>query len=286
MADRALVNLLRQALVTFLGLLLLTRSGSALADEIAPELETPELRAKAEAEAKKLFAGLSANDRRRLVGIYVAFDRNDHDPSAMAACDDDGDYVIVVTDALLRLASLVARAQSSDEANGSHAIEDYAEFAARSQVPGRRLVPPPSGFFTAPVADSTHHQRLREALAFVMARELAHLRAGDLVCGRPTATHEHGDDEWTPLEQRQALETAARLYPGAAAARDAEATVRILDAGRGEEGALGLLRFLAHLDTQRAAHDSRFSPTYLAQHPSSAARAAAVRTAAKEHRTP
>ncbi len=280
------MNLLRLALVAVVGLFLAASSATARADEIAPELETVELRAKADAEAKKLFAALATSDRRRLVGMYVAFDRSEHDPSAMAACDDDGDYVIVVTDAMLRLVSLVARAQSYDEANGSHAVEDYAELVARSQVPGRRVVPPPSGFFTAPVADSTHEQRLREALAFVLGRELAHLRAGDLVCGRPTATHEHGDDEWTPLEQRRALETAARLYPGAAAERDAEATTRLLDAGRGEEGALGLLRFLAHLETERAARGSRFAPTYLAQHPSSAARAVAVKAAAKIHRTP
>jgi hypothetical protein len=280
------VNLLRQAVVTALGVLLLLCPAAGRADEIAPELETVELHAKAEAEAKRLFAGLSAADRRRLVGVYVAFDRNDNDPSAMAACDDDGDYVLVVTDAMLRLVSLVARAQSYDEANGSHAVDDYAEFAARSQVPGRRLVPPPSGFFTAPVADSSHDQRLREALAFVLARELAHLRAGDLVCGRPTATHEHGDDEWTPLEQRHALETAARLYPGAATPRDTEATVRVLDAGRSEEGALGLLRFLAQLEAERAARGSRFSPTYLAQHPSSVSRSSAGKAAAKDHRTP
>ncbi|HSO35790.1 MAG TPA: hypothetical protein VLT33_24845 [Labilithrix sp.] len=280
------MNLLRLVLLAVFGLLVLATPAPARADEIAPELETAELRAKAETEAKRLVANLAASDRRRLVGVYVAFDANASDPSAMVACDDDGDYVIVVTDAMLRLASLVARAQSYDEANGSHAIEDYAEFVARSQIPGRRLVPPPSGFFTAPIAESTHESRLREALAFVMARELAHLRAGDLVCGRPTATHEHGDDVWTAAEQQRALETAARIYRGPAATRDAEATTRILEMGRNEEGALGLLRFFAQLEIERATHGARFSPTYLVQHPNAAARSATVKAAAKDHRTP
>lgn len=255
----------------------------ARADEIAPELETLELRQKAQAEAKKLTSGLDAKDQRRLTGLYVAFDANAADPSAMAACDDDGDYVVVVTDAMLRLVSLVARAQSYDEMNGSRSIEDYAGFVARSQIPGRRLLPPPPGFYTAQKAGITHDTRLREALSFVIARELTHFRAGDLVCAHPTATHENGDDEWTSGEQRRALDTAQSLYPGRPTERDTEATVRVLDAGRSEQGALGLLRFYTQLEVERTVHASRFVSTYLLQHPSAATRAGAVKVAVKNH---
>lgn len=257
----------------------------AHADEIAPELETLELRQKAQAEAKKLTAGLDAKDQRRLTGVYVAFDGNAADPSSMVACDDDGDYVIVITDAMLRLTSLVSRAQSYDDANGSRTIEDYAGFLARSQIPGRRLLPPPPGFYTAQKPGTTHDTRLREALSFVLARELTHLRAGDLVCPHPTATHENGDDEWTAGEQRRALETAQNVYPGRPTERDTEATVRTLDSGRSEQGALGLLRFFAQLELERTAHASRFVSTYLVQHPSAATRAGAVKVAAKDHRS-
>lgn len=263
----------------------------AKADEIAPELETLELRQKAQAEAKRLVSDLAPNDRRRLVGVYVAFDANAADPSAMVACDDDGDYVLVITDAMLRLVSIVARAQSDDESNGTHGIEDYASFLALSQVPSRRLLPPPPGFYTSHEAGITKEVRLREALSFVLARELTHLRAGDLVCANPTATHESGDDVWTASEQRRALETAASLYPGGRAEpRDEEATTRVLDAGRSEQGALGLLRFFAQFETERSARSTtsaasaRFIPTYLVQHPSSSARAAAVTSAAANHR--
>lgn len=256
---------------------------TARADEIAPELETLELRQKAQAEMKKLFGDLPANDQRRLTGLYVAFDGNPSDPSAMVACDDDGDYVVVLSDAMLRLSSLVARAQSYDEVNGSRSTEDYAGFLARSQIPGRRLLPPPPGFYTAQKIGTSQDTRLRESLAFVLARELTHFRAGDLVCPHPTATHENGDDEWTPREQRRALETAATVYPGRASERDIEATVRVLDAGRSEQGALGLLRFFTQLELERTVHASRFLPTYLAQHPSSVARTAAVKTAVKDH---
>ena len=288
MADGCHVNPLRRVLVlAFAALAAASFAASpsaARADEIAPELETLELRQKAEAETRKLVAGLAPPDQRRLTGVYVAFDSSPSDPSAMVACDDDGDYVIVLSDAMLRLVSTVARAKSYDEATSGRNVEDYAAFIARVQVPGRRLLPPPPGFFTGQLSGATHDTRLREALSFVIARELTHLRAGDLVCAHPTATHEAGDDQWTSSEQRGALEGAATIYPGRAAQRDVETTTRVLDAGRSEEGALGLLRFFAQLEVERIVHTSRFLPTYLAQHPASAQRAASVLGAARNRR--
>lgn len=264
----------------------LAQPAPARADEIAPELETLELRQKAQGEMKKLAAGLAPNDARRLTGVYLAIDTNAADPSAMVACDDDGDYVIVVTDAMLRLASNVARAQSHDEVNGTRDVEDYAAFVGRTQVPGRRLLPPPPGFYAAQKPGAVDDVRLREALSFVLARELSHLRAGDLVCPHPTATRERGDDEWTAAEQRRALESAASVYPGQPAPRDEEATVRVLEAGRTEAGALGLLRFFVQLEIERTTHASRFAPTYLAQHPSASTRMASVKSAVTAHRAP
>ena len=257
----------------------------ARADEIAPELETLELRQKAQSEARKLIAALPPSDQRRLTGVYVAFDPSASDPSAMAACDDDGDFVIVLTDAMLRLSSAVARAQSYDEANASRTIEEYASFIGRSQLPGRRLLPPPPGSYIAQKAGTTHEARLREAIAFVVARELTHFRAGDLVCPHPTATRENGDDEWTASEQRRALERAATLYPGRAHERDIEATSRIMDLGHTERGALGLLRFFMQLELERTTHAARFIATYAAHHPSAATRNASVMGAAKDHRS-
>jgi hypothetical protein len=284
---------MRRAMVPALAALGIAATSTAFprvaqADEIAPELETLELRQKAQADAKRLVDDLTANDRRRLTGVYVAFDASASDPSAMAACDDDGDYVVVISDAMLRLVSLVARAQSDDESNGTHGVEGYASFLATSQLPGRRLLPPPPGFYASsspsPDAGSSQEARLREALSFVIARELTHFRAGDLVCAHPTATHENGDDVWTASEQRHALETASSLYPGRATPRDEEATTRVLEAGRTEQGALGLLRFFAQLETERSTPAKRFVPTYLAQHPASSARAASVKTAATNQR--
>jgi hypothetical protein len=255
----------------------------AAADEVAPELESQDLRTKAHLELKKLVAALPVPDQRRLTGIYVAFHGEASDPFALASCDDDGDYVVVLSDAMLRLVSHVARAQSYDDANGSRKIEEYAAFLARSQLPGRRLLPPPPGFYVAESAAGTYEDRLRESLAFVVARELTHLRTGQLVCAHPTATKEAGDDTWTAAEQRRALENAATLYPGRAT-HDAEAVVRVLDAGRMERGALGLLRFLEQYEAEQRVFVPRFAPTYRTHYPQSAARASAIRVAVEGHR--
>ncbi len=259
---------------------------SAHADEVAPDLERADFRATAQAELKKLVSAMPQNDQKRLTGIYVAFDASASDPIAQVACDDDGDYVVLLSDAMLRLLAHVARAQSFDEANGSRKIEEYAAFLVRAQIPGRRLLPPPPGFYIAEKPATTYDERLSDALSFVIARELTHFRAGDHVCSKPTATKESGDDTWTSAEQRKASEIAQTVYPGRHVERDSEAIVRALDAGRSEMGALALLRFFTQLETEKVVAVGRFSPSYLAQHPSSALRAANVKRAADDHKKP
>ena len=132
----------------------------ARADEVAPELETADLRTLAQASLRAQIEVLAPAERRRLVGLYVAIDPDAADPAAQISCDDDGDPVIVVTDAMLRLGSHVARA---DEA--SHRIEDYAAFLVRTQLPGRRLLPPPPGFFAT--GASARPERTAEIVGWI-----------------------------------------------------------------------------------------------------------------------
>lgn len=252
---------------------------AARADETAPELEGLELRQKARNELRRLMIAATDDERRRLVGLYLAFDPSPSDAIAQVACDDDGDFVIVVSDAMLRLVATVARAQSHDEVDASRRTEELAALLAHSQRPGRRLLPPPAGFYDpATATPATEDDRLREALAFVLARELAHLAAGDLRCPHPTATTEHGDADWTAAERAAARSIAGRVYPGDATARDAGATARVLASGRGEAGALGLLLFFAALEAASPGTTSRWP--YLANHPDARARTATVRASA------
>ncbi len=238
----------------------------ARADEIAPEMIGAELRAKATAELRALQATMTDAEKKRLVGLYLAIDPDASDALAQAACDDDGDYVIVVSDAMLRLVDDVAHAASDDEANGSHRLEDHAAFLAASQVPGKRLLPPPPGFYAA-ARGASQEDRLREALDFVLAHELERLRAGELACPRPTATKEHGDDEWTSTEKLAAQQAAAALYPRHAADRDRGAVARVLAVRGSLDGAVALTRFFD------AVSGSRFAPSYARWHPPAGRRA-------------
>lgn len=273
-----------RAFILFLiGVLTLARPTTARGDEVAPDLEEADLRIRAQSELRTLMGGMAPNDRRRLVGVYAAFDTNAGDPFAQIACDDDGDYVIVISVAMLRLAAHLARAATYDETNKSRSIDEYAAFLARSQIPGRPLFPPPPGFYVPNQAAAAYEDRLNEMLAFVVARELAHLQARDLVCPKPTATRESGDEAWTSAEQRKAAELAVTVYPGRQMERDAEATSRLLNAGRSEKGALALLRFFAEFEVESRISLGRFHPGYAMHHPNAAARASVVKHSAAAH---
>ncbi len=277
MLARVIVALVVAALLALAG----TRT--ARADEVAPELEGADLRAKAQVELKRLVTAMPQNDQRRLTGIYVAFDASASDPIAQIACDDDGDYVVLLSDAMLRLLAHIARAESYDEANASRKVEDYAAFLVRSQVPGRRLLPPPPGFYIAEKPAATYDERLTDAISFVVARELTHFRAGDHVCPKPTATKENGDDVWTSAEQRKAIEIADAVYPGRQMERDNEAIVRVLESGRSGRGAIALLRFFTQFEVERVVAVGRFAPSYLAHHPAAVVRATNVKLTIDGH---
>jgi hypothetical protein len=232
---------------------------AAAADEVAPALEGADLRVRASLALGVLVA---AKPDAKLRGLYAAFDGDTSDASVMAACDDDGDYVIVMSDAMLRLASFVARLAVDDEAHGTHKLDDYAEHLAKNQVAGKRLLPPAAGAYAADVDLSTQ-TRWGEIVLFLYARELARLRAGDLVCPHPTTTKERGDDEWTAAEESAATAVARTLYPGKQAERDASAVAEIRALGQEVTGSRELVQFLARF----VAASPRVVPTYLALHP-------------------
>jgi hypothetical protein len=234
---------------------------------------------------------LPTEARRRLTGIYVAFDPSLTDVGSMAACDDDGDYVVVISDALLGLADFVAQAEATDEVFWTHKRDEYATFLAESQRPGTRALPPPPGFFDAAQAQSARKvdvasTRFNEIVAGTVAHELAHLLQGDLVCPNPTATHERGDDEWTHEERDHAFTVAEKLYtPPRVLAADCAGIDRVLDAGMTEQGELAWLSTLDRIErTGRERADRPTPSTYLRLHEACGVRADVVRAAANQWR--
>lgn len=267
--------------VLVLGVVLLIAPGSR-ADEVAPALERADLRVRADLLLRALVA---AKPEPKLRGLYAAFDSSASDPMTMAACDDDGDYVIVVSDAMLRLAFSIALLATDDEAHNTHKVEAYADHLVKNQGSGRRLLPPAAGGY-AQGTEATALPRWSEIVLFLYARELEHLRAGDLVCSNPTPTTERGDDAWTPAEAAAAAATARSLYPGAQRERDESAIAQIHALRQDETGALVLLSFFERFESASAASPAKTVPTYLLLHPRSAWRAAGVKSAALQHPKP
>lgn len=242
----------------------------------------------AQEELGALVSRLPSDARKRVTGVYVAFDPSVTDVSSMAACDDDGDYVVAVSDALLRLADFVAQAEATDEIFWTHKLDEYAHLLAESQRSGMRTIPPSPGFFDPAQSHSARKievesTRFREIVASVLSHELARLIQGDLVCPNPTATHERGDDEWTREEREHALAVAQRLYtlPRVFAA-DGTGVEWLFDSGRTEQGELA---WLSTMDRIERASKARLDPTapstYLRLHEACGLRAEIVRAAAE-----
>jgi hypothetical protein len=262
-------------------------------------------RRQATEELERLTAKLSAANAKRLQGVYVAFDTKATDPIALAACDDDGDYAVVMSDALLRMMSCVAQAKATDEVFGTHKLEDYAAWLVLDQTRRAPLIAPPSNWWDEAEARNAakvelEHARMREALSGVVAQELMHFIFGDIVCPNPTSAREVGDAEWTREERDHALSVASKVYtPSRVLAADGTGTLLSLEAGRTEEGASALLsafdrvehgeRAPANTDTADPPRPADAGPirspsSYLRLHPDSDVRAEVVRAAANQWR--
>jgi len=243
----------------------------AVADEVAPALEGADLRFEATSAFQHTF-----HDRPAITGVYLAFDPNPTDAYAQAACDDDGDPVVVISDAMLRLIKHVI-------VLGTGRLERYADYLVANQAPGKRLLLPPPGAFGAGASSGPNdRERVIAVLTFVLGRELERHRARDLVCPHPTATTEAGDAIWTAAEQKAAATTALSLYPGNAVARDEAVAKKALHDGVAVEATVDLLTFFARFEAEHAKTPARVVPSYVVMHPGSATRLAHVKAIANE----
>lgn len=242
----------------------------------APSIGVRDLRARADLEMRAIVAALPAAEEERVAGIYLAFAPDETDPTALAACDDDGDYVVVISDAMLRLVEYVSAPEPGD--SRSKDVTRYARFFANAQTTRDRLVPPPPGFFSDEGETPASRERADGAMSFLLARELTHARLGELTCPHPTRTRERGDDEWTRAEATRADIRLRTMNPGTAE-RDGQIAEHLALAGKKTEGALAILTFFAGVEAVAAQSPYAFIPSYLARHPHMAARRAAFERA-------
>ncbi len=260
---------------------------SASAAVPAPIPVITQLHRRAAEELHALVQPMDKGARDRLVGAYVAFNGTTSDLGAMAACDDDGDYVVTMTDGLLMLIDAVALAQASDEVASTKKLDAYAAFLAKAQRPNAKLVPPPVGFFEgtetpSPKLEEVRMARLRDAIAGVIAHEVAHMLSSDVTCRHPTATHEGGDDTWTASEQSQAEASSSATYTQQRVlAADTLGTELLLEAGR---STVGLMATLTVIDRLERGGREGYAPSYIRSHAGTAARMQWVEAAASHYR--
>lgn len=241
------------AVVTLFAALTFAAPSRAAAQELTPELASAGRRREAELELADVVAALPDDKRRAVRGVYAAFDSTPTDAYSVAACDDDGDYVVVLSDALLVTLEHFARAAAEDESGAL--ARRYASLLASQKMQNARISPPPPGFFAARSAkearavDALQLRIFREALAFVVAREIVSMVAQDLTCPSPTLTREAGDAVWTAAERSRALSGAARVYGGRDHALRVRAALALSSAtGRGTSGANAWLGFMGAIE--------------------------------------
>lgn len=246
------------ALAVCLGLLAPT---SARADEIAPGIVRRDLATFAEQEVQAIVRASAPADRQRLVGIYAAIDPDPSEPRAQPACDDDGDPVVVFSEAMLELAGSLATASLK----GEDRVEEYAAFTARTWTRGARWSPLPARPGEAPAAFTPleWETRLREILLFVAVREIARITAGELTCPHPTPTREQGDAIWTRAEALEAMRVSGRLAPDWPSEAPFDALRQMK---RGDAGGRALLAFVGR-HTRGPSGGPRSILTYEIFHP-------------------
>jgi hypothetical protein len=259
-------------------------STPSLADEIAPGSTEDTFVASASNALREVLESLPEGNQLALRGMYVAVDPSRVDALLLPACDDDGDYVLVVSRAFLELLADAAYAEASDLVRGTHLLKDYGPLLARSATSGARPLPPwPRPYATraradraadwvgdaaAPVADAF----IDDALAWLVADDVARALRGDVTCSNPSTTRERGDDEWTVNEAAVARALAPVRMTGAGEqAADDWASTWTLAHGASLVPAKVFLSVLATLEDARPAGQAS---TYLTFHPGSRERLA------------
>lgn len=186
--------------------------GAGLLSPAAPNLTVHERRASVLDEAENLARTVETEGRKMPRGFYVAFDRDPRIAYATSACDDDGDYVVAVSDALLRVITYVAE--------GEAASQSFLRVLLRTPRASRLPVPGAfsDGAATTPEDVHAHYTRIVRAILTAEMSPLARPREDDIApthrCAAPTETREAGDDEWTADEQRAAWAMANRTHRG------------------------------------------------------------------------
>lgn len=192
-----------------LSLLFFSQQEAAPADlNASPSAVASQRRRVVAMEARKVAQQLEGRGLSLPSGFYIAFDPDVRLAYGTAACDDDGDYVVVVSDALLLTASYAALGE--EEASSFATALTRTPRASRLPVPGSVPKAHDDAASSAYYINTVHTLLVREMtpLATKDGRGIpARYR-----CPSPTETHEAADSVWTVDEQRAATMHGDRVH--------------------------------------------------------------------------
>ncbi|MBK8257066.1 MAG: M48 family metalloprotease [Polyangiaceae bacterium] len=206
----------------------------------------------------ELIAALPAANQQKVKAIPFFADPTVGEVNAFAACDDQGQPLMAITDGLLEVQAYIAQFKATDELFGSNKLDQYLTLLASQQQAGKPVVRPQAGFIDpAQNVDGRkvqrQHQLFEEQVAFVLGHELGHHYLGHTGCATGTQSGSRG------VSPADLARLASNVIPLAnqpnELASDAAGTNNLLSAGARrtgykwtEGGALLTLDFFARLD--------------------------------------
>lgn len=246
------------------------------------------LRGRAGAVLAELKAALPDGTRSKVEAIPLFADPSVGEVNAFAACDDQGQPLMAVSDGLLEVMAHSARFKAADEIFGGQRLNAYTQNVAQNYRPKTPLPRPASNFIS--VAEDNDGRKLArqallvdEQLAFVLGHELAHHHLGHTGCANGGGSRGVGSGDFGRL-----LSRAVPLFnqPNEIGS-DIAGTNNLLTAGSrrqqkwSEEGAMLSLNFFSALD-QLTPESILFG--FEATHPPPALRIPIVQNAANSWR--
>ncbi len=214
------------------------------------------LRQRAGAVLQELVAALADQRRAKVQGIPLFSDPTVGEVNAFAACDDQGQPLMAVSDALLEVMAHSARFRAYDELFKGNKLDAYTSLVAQNYRPKKPL-PRPGPGFVDPAQDMDGRKVARQAvlmdaqLAFVLGHELAHHYLDHTGCANGGGSRGVSPGDFGRLVSR----AAPFLNQPNEVGSDVAGVQNLLAAGQrrqgakwNEEGALLSLNFFGALD--------------------------------------
>ncbi len=231
-------------------------SGGFVGNDPINNVDTMALRARAGAVLTELKTGLRDADRNKVASVPLFADPTAGEVNAFAACDDQGQPLMAISDSLLEVMAFSARFKATDELFGTRKLDGYTSMVASEYQP-KKPMPRPAASFIDPAQDNDsrkiarQNQLLDEQLAFVLGHELAHHYLGHTGCANGGGSRGIGAGDFGRLMSR----AIPGLNQQAEVSADVSGTNNLLAVGTkrsgtkwNEEGALLSLGFFAALD--------------------------------------